>query len=635
MSRSLVSDMKLLGRAVRELTKISPWFLVVNCLYALFQSGQPFISIYFAARIIDGIIEQRKLKELLILVICLVGLECICTIIMKVMDGFKICEAEKINTGIRVKIAEKLLKIDFEKVEDPQFQRQKEKIENAERTMGMGIAQIAYMLPDILKYGCTILWSAALTFRLFFAAGGAESGWKGWISSPVFSTALIVFIIAGIYVNMKSTVTSRNKEFEMYNGTEKMENVLSYYINNYIGKYQTGKDIRIYHQQAMILDSLKENYQGWKNWYQEWVKVSVHYSNIGSLVSNMISMLIYLFVGLRALAGMFSVGNIVQYVGSINQFVSGFTNFMKELTDIRANNEAVGYYFDYMAVPDADMQRGIAVKGKPTEIEFHDVSFKYPGTEEYVIRNLSIKFCAGQKTAIVGRNGSGKTTLIKLLCRLYQPTEGKITLNGIDIREYKYEDYLKLIGIVFQDFKLFSYTLGENVAASMNVDKEKIKEVLDKAGFGVRYQTMEKGADTYLYKEYDENGIDVSGGEAQKIAIARALYKNAPIVILDEPTAALDPLSEYDIYSRFNEMVEEKMAIFISHRLSSCRFCDKIAVMDMGKLVQLGDHDTLVSEREGKYYELWNAQAQYYEKENTENEKGNEAVSAGVADIYQ
>ncbi|MCL2519299.1 MAG: ABC transporter ATP-binding protein/permease, partial [Oscillospiraceae bacterium] len=220
----------------------------------------------------------------------------------------------------------------------------------------------------------------------------------------------------------------------------------------------------------------------------------------------------------------------------------------------------------------------------------------------------------GQKLAIVGMNGSGKTTMIKLLCRLYDPGEGVITLNGIDIKEYDYAEYIGIFSVVFQDFKMFSFKLSENITCSVEVDAEKAAKVIDIVGLTERTVNMRDGLDTYLYNDYDK-GVEISGGEAQKIALARALYKNAPFIVLDEPTAALDPIAEYEIYSKFNEIVGDKTAIFISHRLSSCRFCDDIAVFHEGGLIQRGNHDALLSDRDGKYFELWNAQAQYYSEQ--------------------
>ena len=209
-------------------------------------------------------------------------------------------------------------------------------------------------------------------------------------------------------------------------------------------------------------------------------------------------------------------------------------------------------------------------------------------------------------------NGSGKTTMIKLLCRLYDPQEGEILLNGVDIRKFKQEEYSRLFAVVFQDFTLYPFPLAQNVAVSETYDSALVRKCLEDADFGDRLATLEHGPDTYLYKDYDDDGIEISGGEAQKIAIARAIYKEAPFILLDEPTAALDPLAEYEIYSNFDKITGTKTAVYISHRLSSCRFCEKIAVFHEGMLVQMGRHEELVSDTDGKYYELWNAQAQYY-----------------------
>jgi len=251
--------------------------------------------------------------------------------------------------------------------------------------------------------------------------------------------------------------------------------------------------------------------------------------------------------------------------------------------------------------------------GKEHKIEFKNVSFKYPNGKNFVLKNINTVIDIGRKQALVGANGAGKSTFIKLLARLYEPTEGEILLDGIDIREYDYNEYVQLLSFVFQDFKLFAFTLGENVAASDDFNPIKAEESLKKVSFGDRLKNMEAGLDTYLYKDVSEKGVEISGGEAQKIAMARALYKDAPIIVLDEPTAALDPIAEASIYEDFNNIVGDKTAIYISHRLSSCRFCDEITVFDDGGIVQKGTHQELLEDKDGKYFELWNAQAKYYQ----------------------
>jgi ATP-binding cassette subfamily B protein len=367
-----------------------------------------------------------------------------------------------------------------------------------------------------------------------------------------------------------------------------------------------------------------------------WIKLYARFSRYeaaSTAVNYTVNGLIYLFVAMKAYAGAFGVGSIVMYAGAVTQFGSGFVSLFGNAGEIVNNSPFLKKVFDFLEKPNKKYQGTIPVEKRDDneyEIEFKNVSFKYPshadnneaplnpdgsGTEAdgvWALRNLSMKLRIGRRIAVVGMNGSGKTTMIKLLCRLYDPTEGEITLNGIDIKKYNYDEYMSIFSVVFQDFKLLPFSLAQNVAANVNYDAERVKHTLDIAGFAERLASMPNGLDTLLYKHFTDEGVEVSGGEAQKIALARAIYKQAPFIVLDEPTAALDPVAEYEVYSRFNKIVGGQTAVYISHRLASCRFCDDICVFHEGQLVQRGSHDTLVADSGGKYFELWNAQAQYY-----------------------
>jgi len=324
----------------------------------------------------------------------------------------------------------------------------------------------------------------------------------------------------------------------------------------------------------------------------------------------------YLFVALKAFFGAFGVGSIVQYVGALGRFGDGMQKLVYGISDNAVYTIHLKNLFEFLDIPNRKQQGTLPVEKRADnkyELEFRNVSFKYPGTDTYVLKNLNLKFNIGQRMAVVGMNGSGKTTMIKLLCRLYDPTDGEITLNGFDIKKYNYNEYMSVFSVVFQDFKLFSFSLGQNVASSVGVDNKMAEDCLKKSGFSERLSSMPNGLDTPLYKDFEEDGVEISGGEAQKIALARALYKNAPFIVLDEPTAALDPIAEFEIYTKFNEIVGDKTAIYISHRLYSCRFCDDIAVFHEGELIQHGSHNALIADENGKYYELWNVQAQYYD----------------------
>ena len=316
-----------------------------------------------------------------------------------------------------------------------------------------------------------------------------------------------------------------------------------------------------------------------------------------------------------------SVSEFLLYFTAVGNFTTWVTGILKGFGELHQFSLELSSVRGYIEAPEPfRMEGGKAIEpdtSLPYTLELRDVSFRYPNTETWALRHVNMKFQVGSRLAVVGENGSGKTTFIKLLCRLYDPTQGEILLNGIDIRKYSYRQYIDLFSVVFQEFQLLAFPLGQNVAAAVEVDKGRAASCLEMAGFGKRLAALPQGLETPLYKEFDESGVQVSGGEAQKIALARALYKDAPFVVLDEPTAALDPVAEMEVYENFDKIVGDKTAVYISHRLSSCRFCDDIAVFDHGRIVQQGSHDTLV-EAPGKYQELWHAQAQYYAKQEKE-----------------
>lgn len=324
----------------------------------------------------------------------------------------------------------------------------------------------------------------------------------------------------------------------------------------------------------------------------------------------------YLFLTLIAAGGSLAVGLLIRYVACFERLTNAVQNILHDAQALLLVARRQSTMFEFLDIRPSFYEGTLPVEKRSDneyEIEFRNVSFRYPGREEYAMRNFSLKLRIGERMAVVGKNGSGKTTMIKLLCRLYEPEEGEICLNGVDIRKFDYLEYMQLFSVVFQDFALFDYSIAENVAAGSRYDAEKVGECLVKAGFGERLGRLTDGIDTLVGKGYDESGVLFSGGERQKIAIARALYKDSPFILLDEPTAALDPVAEYEVYSAFDQMVDGKTAIYISHRLSSCRFCDDIIVLDKGQIAQRGNHAALMADEDGLYHALYMAQAQYYE----------------------
>lgn len=374
-----------------------------------------------------------------------------------------------------------------------------------------------------------------------------------------------------------------------------------------------GKDIRIYHVENWFGRLFVKHIDRIKRWYTD-TELRWYFPTVSDTAFGIIrDILMYSILISRVLHGTVTVAEFTFYVSIVSGFASWLSTFLFRVSAVMRTNLETKGYFECMDIKDVFLHgegERLDVTA-PVSIEFRDVSFRYENEEE-ILSHLSFKIEKGKKVALVGNNGAGKSTFIKLLCRLYDPTEGEILLNGIDIRYYDYNEYIQLFSVVFQDFKLFSFSIAENVAVSKEFDEEKVKDCLRKAGFTERLGELEKDIHTNLFK-LKEDGMEISGGEAQKIAIARALYKDSPLVILDEPTSALDPVSEYEIYQSFDKLVEEKTAIYISHRMSSCRFCNQILVFDNGKIVQQGSHDELVRDEAGLYYEMWSSQAQYYQ----------------------
>ena len=311
-------------------------------------------------------------------------------------------------------------------------------------------------------------------------------------------------------------------------------------------------------------------------------------------------------------------------VSATSNLGTSFDAIIKAFQEISKRSSYVKQYFDFMEYPDAMPKGNLDIKKDGDhKIEFKNVSFKYPRSEEYVLENVNITIPQGQHLAVVGLNGAGKTTFIKLLCRLYDVTSGEILVDGINIKDYAEEEYRKLMSVVFQDFKLFCFTLKENIAFSLDAEQNGIDEVLKQSGLYDEVQTMPRKELTYLWKGFEKDGIEFSGGQKQKAAIARALYKNAPIVILDEPTAALDPIAEADVYSRFNTtLAGGRTAIYISHRLSSCKFCDKIAVFSDKTIAEYGSHKELMKNKDGIYHNMFETQAKQYRKKAKEDNSG-------------
>ena len=603
-------------RGIKELHKVSPKFFPLLTVYSIFSAITPYVTVFFSAQILKELATLRREENLWQWVIA--GVLCVgIAAIAKAMLYRRYNSLLNDLYGRKeILFIHKMFSLDFSELDKQENHDLRAQIQQNENWSSWGLMRVEEAYIGAVSSVIGLLSGIALTLSLFTSPVPESAGWLTVLNNPVFILVLaammiVVSILAGnlsaksmrCWSDFAEEATFGNRLFGHFGfiGQDKERSV----------------DIRMNNQQKLVSAYWNTNSSFGVN--GPFGKAAMGnmgvYASLGVCITTLITGFIYVFTCLKAWGGAFDVGSITQYVGAATAMVTNVFALTDLLGIMKTNAPYLEKTFEFLDIPNSMYQGSLTTEKRADrqyEVEFRDVSFKYPGSDLWALRHVNMKFKVGKRLAIVGENGSGKTTFIKLLCRLYDPQEGQILLNGIDIRKYRYDDYMNIFSIVFQDFQLVCQPLGNNVAGSMEYDRERVEKALIDAGFGDRLASLEKGLDTFVYKNLTEDGVDVSVGEAQKIAIARALYKDAPFIILDEPTAALDPIAEAEIYSKFNDIAGDKTAIYISHRLSSCKFCDEIAVFHDGGVIQRGTHTELVADENGKYYELWNAQAQYY-----------------------
>lgn len=582
-----------------------------HLLFFLFTGGIikatiPFLGLYFSAQILNSLIEKNY-EGALYKVMTLLSIQLIIGIIGKVCDQRIQLISENCESVVKERLGAKAYNIEFER-----FERQEtlDALRKADLS-SMGVGGMGSQIEDlyrIIEYSFSIFYSFGFTVVLFLQV---DNNNKNFFNS--YWSTVILILIYGIFIVAYGRVGQKIASiFNSMNKNNDHLNSVWGYLAGMIFTVDKGKDIRVFQMQEAI-DKKMERLQTGLGIYLEAGKKGGFYYSLTTFLNQIASGITYIFIGMKAIYGVIPIGNVILYAGAINRVVSAFLAVSQILNQFIYRSNFLDHYTEFLESPSMSYDGTLPIEKRDDGeyvFEFHDVSFSYPDTEIEVLSHINLTFPVKGKTAIVGKNGAGKTTLIKLLCRLYEPTSGCITLNGIDIRKYNYSEYTKAFSVVFQDFKIFSLPLDENVAGDSNVSTECLWEVLEKVNLADRVKKMEQKEKSKLYHSNGE-GIDVSGGEAQRLAIARALYKDAPFVILDEPTAALDPIAEAEIYENFNEMILGKTAIYISHRMSSCKFCDRIVVLEKGTISETGNHMELI-ENQGIYAKLYETQAKYY-----------------------
>lgn len=614
---SLRETFAIHSRAIKDIHKIAPSCFISFILYAIVTALSPYATIWLSAQLINELASLRRPEILGKWVIWIVGITATIGLLKAVLEHWKNVHEELFYNQYHILYAEKFLSMDYADQDKQETRDLFTQILQSANWAGWGFTYLKMYIANGVQGFAGILGAIVLTVSLFTLKVPESAGTLAILNNPLFLVGIILLILGVTFLGPVLGNKANSIWGELAEDSRFGNRLFGHFGFIESGDKEKDMDRRMYRQIELAeYYSTSVNMFGVGSRFAKLQQTTVGFSEgLSSAISAVLSGVVYVFVCLKALGGAFGIGSVTQYVSAVTTLSGNAAMLLDTVNHMRTNAGFLKTIYEFLDIPNTMYQGSLTTEKRADrqyEVEFRDVSFKYPGSDLWALRHVNMKFKVGKRLAIVGENGSGKTTFIKLLCRLYDPQEGQILLNGIDIRKYRYDDYMNIFSIVFQDFQLICQPLGNNVAGSMEYDRDRVKKALIDAGFGDRLASMEKGLDTMLYKDLSEDGVDVSGGEAQKIAIARALYKNAPFIILDEPTAALDPIAEAEIYSKFNDIAGDKTAIYISHRLSSCKFCDEIAVFHEGAVIQHGTHAELVADENGKYHELWNAQAQYY-----------------------
>lgn len=571
--------------------------LFAQCgVYTILASIAPFIGIFLPKFLIDELLGQRRIE---IILMTLIGFFLLSSVVNYSIAWLRCAyspRVTKIRTDYITMISDKIMKMDFKNTEDPEVLNKIKSVMNAVMSNNTGVEGVYHTLLGLF---------------------GRLTAFVGYISIVLFlSPWILLFLIINVLISY--ALTMRVKKYE-YSQKEKAadKDRRTFYVFDTMYDFAYGKDIRIYDLKNILIDKFKK-FRGERidisNDVQE-KQLKVKIVDVILLVIR--ECVVYGYLIYNVLFTGMGIGDFTMYFSTINGFGDWMKGILDDLAYIKAQNMYLDDMREFLEIKSEDKEktRDIPIDSS-YEIEFKNVSFKYPKTDKYIYKNLSLKIKKGQRLAIVGINGAGKTTFVKLLCRLYEPTSGEILINGVNIKDFSKEEYYKILSVVFQDIKTFAFTVAENVSLENleEVDREKVLHCIEKAGVGDKINSLQKGIDTSLLKILDGEGVELSGGENQKLALARALYKNGKIVILDEPTSALDAVAEYNIYKGFDELIGDKTAIYISHRLASTKFCDVIAFFENGEIVEYGTHEELLK-KNGKYSDMFNIQAQYYKEE--------------------
>ena len=591
--------MKKLLHFLKLAWSVSPAYLLLLTGQSVCNAAKTIFNTILPMFLVNELIGARDVKQLALysglIILNNVGM----TFLSNTFIRFTSVGEEKTGRGMLKLMSEKIMNLEYSYLENPTYLDLKERAVFALQNQS-AITGMIRMITDVFSQGLTLLGLLAILVTL----------------GPVLIVVLVIgiFLILWIYSKISKEMTDLMQEVIPINRR------FGYYLNLACNK-EAQKDIRLYDMEEMITDRIVEYANDTCDYFEKTQIDMGKATGKMAAVSEGVAAISYGYVGIRTLTTTFgpilSLGELTMYVSAAIHFSTMITGFGEAIINLMQFMEFLNPYMEFMALPEETKQSGKEpFTGEVETVEFKNVTFTYPNAEKPVLKNITFSIHKGDKISIVGLNGAGKSTLVKLLCRMYQADSGEILINGRNIYDYEYVSYMKTISAVFQDYRLFNFTIAENVSCQQkDADRDEIHRLIYEVGLQDKVEELKDGIDSRFGKEYDEDGIEMSGGQGQKIAIARALYKKASMVILDEPASALDPIAEAEIYEKFNSLVEDKTAIYISHRMSSSVFCDRILIIDGGTVADFDTHENLMKKTESLYYKLFMSQAENYKLE--------------------
>ena len=566
-------------------------YLLLKFISTCINSIIPIVEVFIPGLVINELLGRKDLRIIILYVSTLVLLPVMRAGINLLLNRWLAILSANLNLMFEEEFFDHVLSMDYETLENPVIQVKKDR---ANETL-TGILNVINQLSNFLLSIITLLAISSIIITLH----------------PL----IILLIVLLVFVN--SLITKK---------INYSKHILSQELSNYdlqqgayvymLDHFSYAKEIRLFDIKEMLIklfSSSKRESNKLDVKYHMWDQYAGLFQTITGFIQQLV---LYIYLIYRILVTHLAIGTFTIYLSAVNRFSGALKTVFNSYMNLANSGQKTEELIEFLEIPLTQIHAGslIPVFDKKTTIEFKNVSFKYPGSEKYALRHLNLCIRADEKLCIVGENGSGKSTFIKLLTRLYFPTEGEILMNGININQYEYQQYLRLFAPVFQDFVSYTMTLEKNITFSEDCNMEKLQEICNNVGLTPLIDKLPKHFDTQIGKWLDPEGIDPSGGEEQRIAIARACYHGGDIFLLDEPTAALDPNAEYEIYTQFNNIITNKCAILITHRLSAVQLADKVAVFDCGRVVEYGTHKELY-ERGGIYTEMFDKQAQFYRNE--------------------